>query len=287
MAAFPIPVLGNGQGDSRDVMSEWIVNGFTCEYGTEDVIIKFRVRSNDPDLKQLIQKGEARIVAKWSCSATITSGYLDLEKIVTHSDGATYSASLDQRAILGKVTVNIFACATKPIHEFRWSHQHEDYGDQVFEIRTGDILSTPLGCSFDPAKLFDPQNPPFNSLFKIVGDPNLQKGVMTNYSEDEQIIITLPSKLISQLQTLGSPNLQLSILVLPVLIDTIDFIRENSQDNAAEDLSSRTWYQTIKKLMKARNLSNDDRPLAIAQKLLSNPIDAYAIELESTEEEEA
>lgn len=287
MAAFPIPVLGNGQDNTRDVMSEWNVCNPTFAPGTEDITIKFRIRSDDPDLKELIQHGDARIVAKWRCSATITSGYLDLEEATTHSDGITYSASLDQRMVLGTVTVDVFVCATRPIHEFHWRRQHDDYGDQTFEIRTGDMLSVPSRFFFNPAKLYDPQNPPFNSIFRIVGDPRLKRGIQVDYSEDDQIIITLPDTRISQLQMLESPNLQLSILVLPVLIDTIDFIRENSRDEDGENLASRTWYQTIVHLMEAQKLSYDDRPLTIAQKLLSNPIDAYAIEREKTEEEEA
>ncbi len=77
-ASFPIPVLGNGQGEERDVTSEWRVGNFTFASGTEDVTIHFRVFHDDPDLKRLLDNGDARIMARWKCSSTISSGYLDL-----------------------------------------------------------------------------------------------------------------------------------------------------------------------------------------------------------------
>ena len=122
-ASFPIPVLGNGQGD----------------------------------------EGSVRVMARWKCSSTIFSGYLDLVKDTPHADGATYRSSLDQRDVLGPVTVSVFAVAVRPISDFRWSRQHEDYGDETFDVRTGDLLSVPTDFTFDPAKLYDPQNPPLNS----------------------------------------------------------------------------------------------------------------------------
>ena len=66
-ASFPIPVLGNGQGEERDVTSEWRVGNFTFASGTEDVTIHFRVFHDDPDLKRLLDNGDARIMARWIC----------------------------------------------------------------------------------------------------------------------------------------------------------------------------------------------------------------------------
>lgn len=140
-ASFPIPVLGNGQGEERDVTSEWRVGNFTFASGTEDVTIHFRVFHDDPDLKRLLDNGDARIMARWKCSSTISSGYLDLIRDTPHADGATYVSSLDQRTVLGPVVVSVFAVAVRPVPDFRWSRQHEDYGDETFDVRTGDLLS--------------------------------------------------------------------------------------------------------------------------------------------------
>ncbi|MFR4548965.1 MAG: hypothetical protein ACLT4Y_12100 [Bifidobacterium breve] len=53
-------------------------------------------------------------MARWKCSSTIFSGYLDLVKDTPHADGATYRSSLDQRDVLGPVTVSVFA-VVRPI----------------------------------------------------------------------------------------------------------------------------------------------------------------------------
>ncbi|KFI52533.1 hypothetical protein [Bifidobacterium callitrichos] len=286
MVSFPIPVLGNGQGDERDVASEWRVGNFTFASGTEDVTIRFRVFNDDPDLKRLISEGAARIMAKWKCSSTISTGYLDLNPDTAHEDGTTYLSSIDQRSVLGPVTVSVFAVATRPIPDFRWSRQHDDYGDETFDVRTGDLLSVPTDFTFDPAKLYDPQNPPLNSIFKIVKDDKRTKGVSVSYIEDEQIIITLPKVLFNQMQLIDSANLKLSALVLPVLIDAIAFIRLNEAQGDEEDISERQWCKTIKRLMSANGLSDDDRPLTVAQRLLANPIDGYAADVAAQQENE-
>lgn len=287
MASFPIPVLGNGQDDERDVTSEWRVGNFTFASGTEDIVIRFRVFYDDPDLLRLLHGGAARIMARWKCSSTISSGYLDLVEDTKHADGSTYRASIDQRTVLGPVSVSVFAVAIRPVPDFRWLRQHEDYGDETFDVRTGDMLSVPTDFTFDPAKLYDPQNPPLNSIFKIVKDDQpRKKGVSVIYSEDEQIIVTLPGALFDQMQLIDSANLKLMSLILPVLVDTIDFIRLNEVQSDGEDLEDRQWYKTIKQLMRANNLSDDDRPLAIAQKLLANPIDGYAADIAAQQETE-
>lgn len=287
MASFPIPVLGNGQGDERDVASEWRVGNFTFASGTEDVTIRFRVFHDDPDLQRLLNEGDARIMARWKCSSTISSGYLDLIEDTKHANGITYRSSLDQRTVLGSVVVSVFAVAVSPIPVFRWSRQHEDYGDETFDVRTGDLLSMPTDFTFDPAKLYDPQNPPLNSIFKIVKDDRPRtKGVSVNYSDGEQIIITLPKVLFERMQLVDSANLKLTSLVLPVLVDAIDFIRSSEIQNDGEDLSDFQWCRTIKKLMEANDLNDDDRPLVIAQKLLANPIDGYAADIAAQQESE-
>lgn len=263
------------------------VGNFTFASGTEDVVIRFRVFHDDPDLKRLLDEGSVRVMARWKCSSTIFSGYLDLVKDTPHADGATYRSSLDQRDVLGPVTVSVFAVAVRPISDFRWSRQHEDYGDETFDVRTGDLLSVPTDFTFDPAKLYDPQNPPLNSIFKIVKDDRAKaKGVKVSYIEDEQIIITLPKTLFDRMQLIDSANLKLTALVLPVLVDAIAFIRANESQGDGEDLTDRQWCRTIKRLMDANDLNDDDRPLAIAQRLLANPIDGYAADVYAQQDNE-
>lgn len=286
-ASFPLPVLGNGQGHERDIASEWRVGNFNFASGTEDVTIRFRVFHDDPDLKRLLDNGAARIMAEWKCSSTISSGFLDLTEDIRHSDGTTYISSLDQRTVLGPVVVSVFAVAMRPIPDFRWSRQHEDYGEETFDVRTGDLLSVPTDFTFDPAKLYDPQDPPLNSIFKIVrSDKPRAKGVSVSYIEDEQIIITLSKELFEQMQLIDSANIKLTAIVLPALIDAIDFIRANETQGENENLMDRQWCKTIKQLMNSNGLDDDQRPLDIAQKLLSNPIDGYAADVAAQQENE-
>lgn len=88
------------------------------------------------------------------------------------------------------------------------------------------------------------------------------------------------------MQLIDSANLKLTALVLPVLVDVIAFIRANESQGDGEDLTDRQWCRTIKRLMDANDLNDDDRPLAIAQRLLANPIDGYAADVYAQQDNE-
>ena len=124
-------------------------------------------------------------------------------------------------------------------------------------------------------------------IFKIVkSDQPRAKGISAKYFEDSQIIITLSKELFDQMQLIESANLKLTAIVLPVLVDAIDFIRANEGQGEDEDVMDRQWCRTIKRLMEANGLNDDLRPLEIAQKLLANPIDGYATEVAAQQENE-
>ena len=290
-ASYPIPVLGNGEGADRDVASEWRVGNVVSESGTEYITIRFRVFTDDPDLARLIKEGSARIMARWQCSSTISTGYLDLMEKVRHADGLTYEATLDQRTVAGDILVDVFAAAVRPDPAFRWTRQHEDYGDGTFDVRVGDLLTTVQRFRVSTVKLYDPQNPPLDSIFHIVADsstPNM-KGIRTDYSDTDQIIVKMSPTLLAHVQLMGSETLKLSTLVLPALVDAISFMRacDNDPDNT-DDLSDREWHRTLTRLITANGLEHEDSPLAIAQRLLADPIGRYADETaraNDTEEE--
>ncbi|MBM6980853.1 MAG: hypothetical protein I3I97_01165 [Bifidobacterium thermophilum] len=267
--SFPLPVLGGGSQGNLDVDSIW-----KLKYGvattTEDTPLRMRVICDDPDLKQRIDSGDMEIKAHWDCSSTFSSGYLDLTLIQPHQDGATYESSIDQRMIFHDVIVSVFVVACRDIKDFRWSRQHADYGEATFDVRAGDLLSVPLQFTFRPGKLYDPLDPPVGSIFNIVPDNKLRKGIRIDLSGN-QIEVFCEKNLFANLQHCGSPKLQLTAVVLPALIDAISYLKENEGPDG--DLSPE-WCGTLNKLIDAAKLK-DKRPLETAQKLLQCPIDGF------------
>lgn len=286
--SYPIPVLGGGVPGNFDVDSRWEVKDITVETMTEDVPIRMRVCCDDPDLKRLLDTGDVAIKARWDCNSTFSSGYLDLSKIQSHADGATYESSIDQRMICNWVTVSVFAVACRNIPGFHWERQHPDYGDASFDVRIGDFLAVPQQFSFIPEKLYDPQRPPVNSIFNIERDPDRKRGIRMELSED-QIEVFCGKDLFDNLQRSNSARLKLMSVVLPALIDAIGYMQENEALGDEGDDLSMKWCSTLRELIQSAGLRADGRPLELAQKLLKQPIDGfldeYTNQIEDSEEE--
>jgi hypothetical protein len=67
------------------------------------------------------------------------------------------------------------------------------------------------------------------------------------------------------------PELQISTVVLPALIQAISFI-QNTLKDGSEDLSDRVWFRAISE--KADRLGGfEEQAIEIAQKILEYPVD--------------
>lgn len=265
--SFPHPVLGN----QDDVSSIFELENVSYRSDFDDIEVKFRVINEDPDLEALISAGKAELKARWECKVTISSGFLDLEDIHHHHDGITYAGWLDQRLVRDEVDIEVFVIATEPLRDFSWKNQHSDYGGEKFEIRKGDLLADGGYFPIKVGKLFDPVDPPIGSCFRIREDQKLKKELKVDFSDDEQVIIFLPKDASDGLKELRDrPDLQISLLIMPALMETISFIQKVQGDTSDEDLDEKTWYRTLSNLIKS--IDTESSPFSIAQKLLGGSL---------------
>ncbi|MBM6622266.1 hypothetical protein [Arthrobacter sp. JSM 101049] len=268
--SYPHPVLD----DSDDVDAEIEVFNASFAPSVDDVEIKFQVRMTEPRIQVLIDEGSARYSFRWSCTATLANEELGAEINMYHADSTGYVGWIDQQSISGTVRIEMRVIATKPIGNYRPENQHPDYGDADFHLLPGDILADAGVLEFEAEKLYDPLNPPLGSCFKFVADSNMKRGLRVRFDDDEHILVTFPVEVLHGFGMLRNrQDLQISLVVLPALMETISFIKANeTSGDEDENLTDRHWYTAITRLMQASR-SSDMRPFEMAQEILGNPLD--------------
>lgn len=280
--SYPHPVIGH----LDDVNSTFEIAHATVIPTSQDVELKFRVRSDDPDLKRMLANGTARLVFRWACGSTLNSGTLEATSVAEHVDGTTWGAWLDQEAIRDTVEVEVRVAATTYLPDYMLTRQHPDYVGQTFGVRPGDILGLAGSFKFQADKLYDPLLPPVGACFRFVEDPKIKRGVRVTFNDDEQVTVAMSSDLLTGLHALGDlPEAQVALVVLPALMETLAYIR-NNEDTGEEDATDKLWYHAVLELAnKVGNLQGDPL-LELAQHILDYPIDTTLMQRLATEDDE-
>ncbi|WDF35077.1 hypothetical protein PTW37_16360 (plasmid) [Arthrobacter agilis] len=282
--SYPHPVL-----DSSDDVAA-VIEVFNPTFGTtvDDVEVRFQVRMTDPQIRQLIEDGHARYSFRWSCSSTIANGDLYARVADTYADSTGYVGWIDQLDIRDVVKIEVKIIATQPIEGYALDRQHTEYGGASFNLQSGDVLADGGSFEIEPGKLYDPLRPPVGSCFRFVSDKTMSRGLQIRFDYDDQVLVLFPERVLTGFGLLKeNPDLQIGLVVLPALMETISFIKRNRDAEATgqnEDLSGKQWYTAISQLVE--DLSSFEVPaFEAAQKILGQPLDA-AITSKLTEQDQ-
>lgn len=279
--SYPHPVLDG----SDDVASDFKVDNVAFEPGMEDIGITFFLRTDDPTLARLLEEHKARVSMRWHCTATLATCEVEPAKRRAIADGHQYETSIDQRQVRDTVAVDVRVLATEQLPGFRWDRQHPDYGDARFDLRKGDVLADGGSFTVSADKLYDPLNPPVGSCFKFVEDPGLHRGMRVTFEDDEAILVRLCPDARRNFRLLTPrPELQISTVVFPALIQAVSFIQSNLGKDNEEDLSERIWFKAIRDRVDAFGGFEGQPAIEIAQKILEHPVDRLLL-LEADAEE--
>lgn len=266
--SYPHPVVDT----SDDVDSVFEVLNVTAAPEVDDIEVKFRFRLDDPDLRSRLDSGRAQLVAAWRCGATLAAGRMPLDVVAHHSDGQTVGGTLDQEWVRDKVIVDVRIVNVTPDPAYRLSRQNPEYGEATFEISSGDVLAEGGSFEFSAEKLFDPLNPPVGSCFRFDQVKGRGKGIRVSFNDDDVVVVQFTEKQFQPFSALGArPDIQIALVVLPALMETIEFIKRNEAPGG-EDLSDRAWYVGLKSQLEEAG-SMEDSTLTLAQKMLGHPLD--------------
>lgn len=269
--SYPHPVLD----DTDDVAASIDVFNVSITPSVNDVEVRFQVRMTEPRIQALIDEGKAKYSFRWSCSSTIANGDLGVSVQMKHADSIGYVGWIDQEEIRRSVRVDVKIIATVPVEQYQLATQHADYANAAFSIMPGDVLADGGYFEFEPNKTYDPLKPPVGSCFRFASDSKIKRGLRVRFHDDEHVLVAFPENVLAGFGMLkGRPDLQISLVVLPALMETLSFIKENkTADDQGEDLTGRKWYSSLSRLVEQVG-SFDDSSFELAQKILGNPLDS-------------
>ena len=251
------------------MFSDFKVINVLVDTSLQDIEITYEVRTDDPDLMRLLDKGYAVHSLRWRCSSTISAGEMEPVEYQRTPAGFKLRAWLDQQLVKGKVDADVRIIVKKELLNHRWTNQHDDYEDACFDLQPGDVLADGGSFSFDVEKMYDPLNPPVGSCFRFVRSTH-RKGIKVAFDGNDTVDVQIPEETFDQFHLFGHrPDLQISLVVLPALLETLNFIKSNGEE---EPLDDKVWFMEINNLVKARG-GWDKSLLELAQKILENPID--------------
>ena len=266
--SYPHPVIDNAD----DVSSSFEVINVLVDTVSQDIEITYEIRTDDPDIRHLLETGHAVHSLHWRCSSTISTGEMKPVEVQRTQAGFKLRAWLDQQDVKGKVDAYVRIIVAKELKDHCWINQHPDYEGAKFDLQPGDVLADGGYIRFDASKLYDPLNPPVGSCFKFVSSKQ-HKGIKVTFDGDDTVDVQIPEKTFDQFKLFSHrPDLQISLVVLPALLETLSFIKLNKLNGEDEPLDDRAWYVEIDKQVEARG-GWDKSLLELAQKILENPID--------------
>jgi len=263
---YPHPVLDK----SDDVTSDYEVINVLIDPSQQDIAIAYEVRTDDPDILSLIDSGKAIHSLRWHCSSTIATDEMNPSEYQRMPGGSKLRAWLDQQLVRGDVVADVRVIAVDAIKGHRWTNQHADYGGASFDLQPGDVLAEAGSFRFNAEKLYDPLDPPIGSCFRFIESARLRKGIKLAFDGNDTVDVQIPTQTFNDFKLLSHrPDLQIALVVLPALLETLDFIRTSGKE---EPLDDKAWYVAIDGLVR-ENGGWDTSLLELAQKILENPLD--------------
>lgn len=278
--SYPHPVLD----DTDDVESTFQILNPHVIPSVEDVEVSFEIRMNDADIERMLQAGQAEYRFRWTCSSTIDNDTLGQTETTPLADSIRHRGWIDQRRIRGPVRVSVSIVASREVQDYRLAAQHSDYSGATFRLRPGDVIADAGTFEFEPDKLYDPLKPPLSSCFRFEPNDSVRKGIKVRFYDDDRVLVQFPPKLLTDFAGIANrPELQISLVVLPALMETISWIQKNLSEDG-EDLDDRRWAQAILDMMD-RSGGREASSLDLAQTILTHQLDR-ALELLTEGEDE-
>jgi hypothetical protein len=258
--SYPHPVLGN-RDDVPGVAFQ-----ATIEMSADKELIYLAgvVACSCSTLNTLLARQRATLVLHVECSNTLfrrAYEFRDLE----------HRVSIPADHLNDAVEVNVFACATDRIPDYRIPEAHLDYGDTTFSIERGEILAVAEGQVFYVESGFDALGR-IGSIMQINESPRDGDIPMEPMFDHDKIVIFLSKndffdyKLLKQHEGLRSPLT--TTFVLPVLVEALHIVKEES--DRSDD--SRRWVRALVRRVETLGLTLETQPLILAQQLLELPV---------------
>jgi len=251
--------------NSDDISGDFRISSALVTPAPDFVDLQFDVRVENAEFEEMLDTGAAAIRARWKCSATFSSGALDLRVAPLDNGSLRCEAQLDQDDVDGRTDISLYIVAGRPL-DLDLASQHGDYGGATFAVARGAVLAHAGTFSFDARKSYDPMRPPLESCFRFLKKEGKKPFVDIDSSLDEHIDVYIPEAQYEQFTDQAAmPEVQVATVVLPALVQAL-------VDCAAEtDPDVGGWKATLRSLCERHSVTGSD-PLVQAQAILGDPI---------------
>jgi hypothetical protein len=259
---FPHPVL-------RDANDDFLSGSFALqiaevrEASDGTVELDYALSLASSDVQALIESGSAHAGAFIRCQDTF---YSELRV----AGGTSGTLSFDRGALHGRVEVKPAIWLSRRVENWQANSLNPEFGGSV-SIRASAIigLADDIVFSIGQDKLRR-----FESIFELVPTDDIPKGRLKVDLLADRIRILAPGDLFRSIEQLrgtkGGKPLLLSAVYLPVVMEVLESIREQS-NSGYED---RPWYRVFSAKCEHLGIDIERAPLfESAQRLLGSPVD--------------
>ncbi|TMV49552.1 hypothetical protein FE783_13695 [Paenibacillus mesophilus] len=237
-------------------------------------------------INQLIEEKKACFAFHFECSTT------RYRKIFKSFD-PIFTFQLPADSIEGKVQICSFILAAENIEHYSLPEFHPDYEGHTFFVKKGDVLAIDAERTFFAEKEYDPLRR-IPSIFSVQPNRGENMPSFDMDSSGHKIIIKLSEDNFEHYKTISlNQNLQpllSSLIIMPALVSILETIK-NAGDQEF-DLEECRWYRVIRSRLKELGIDIDnkstfsDSTLAVAQKLIGEPLNTSLLALVNFEDED-
>ena len=278
---FPYPVLCEDTDDY--VEGSFHVGIELVNQDANSTDLKFNIELNNPGIKGLISRGQAKYVIHLECSNTAFR-----TAISSFSDSISYR--LMNKNVNGDVAVLAMVVAEEKIPFYKNAALNEDYGDVDLIIERASIMAyenlQPIRIHKNYEELGE-RDPIFTIVKEERMDSNEEKAIWFNAEGDKIQIFVNEDVYTSYTNYCGNTSMRpfvLSVLVVPALTYVIELLRKNEDD--IENYAKNHWFMKLEKYYKLNNkdfiddiIYGDKYISEVVQEMLQFPLSNTMIEI--------
>src|SRR5271165_542040 len=260
--SFPHPVVGN-----RDDVPGAAFHA-TTEMTTdrEFAYLDAKVSCSSSTINALVREDKASFVMHVECGNTLFRHAYDFR-----TSEARFPINL--QLLNEDVEVNVFARADRDISGYEVQEAHSDYGSTAFEVKRGDVLAVAEGRVFTIESDFDSIQR-IGSIMQIAESNLDEEHPVKAELLGDKIMIILSKKDFAQYKLLKHNESFIgpltTIIVLPVLMEAIQYAREYARDEDPE--TGPRWIRLLLRKIESMRMKLEEVNLELAQRLLDSPV---------------
>lgn len=276
---YPHPVMDRRTGDVSPFGLDWRID---VRNDKMNYYFDYSFTVHNKTIESLIDEDKAHFILHIECSSTFYRKAFKIGK----KEGYQGTITVKGDHLIGRVDISVFICSDSQISEYVPDGVHADYEGRRFELVKGDFIAVGdthtqhFYNDYDPIKKV-------SSIIEFIKDEENKNGPITVEFNAHKIRALVPEKLyMTYLELIEEPykaNTISTMLILPVLMEGLQYLKDNLQYKDEEDLSglrALRWFRSVEKKLEEMHFNIRENSVYLAaQKMLELPYERASKEL--------